>query len=55
LKECSWVAPPSKKKERFVEGEMVKGRNEPCNLRQVLAVAAIIQHPSGATDLDADT
>lgn len=32
--------PASKKKEKFEEGQLVKGRNEPCNMRQVLEVVA---------------
>eukprot|EP00743_Colponemidia_sp_Colp-15_P004262 GILK01004598.1.p1 GENE.GILK01004598.1~~GILK01004598.1.p1 ORF type:complete len:295 (+),score=47.75 GILK01004598.1:45-929(+) len=31
-----------KKKERFERGHMVKGRNEPCNLRQVAEVVAAV-------------
>ncbi|KAJ1979007.1 hypothetical protein H4R33_005825 [Dimargaris cristalligena] len=30
----------SKKKERFVEGQMVKGRNEPCTIQDVMQVVA---------------
>lgn len=33
---------PSKKKEKFESGQLVKGRNEPCNLKQVLEVVAAI-------------
>eukprot|EP00271_Cylindrocystis_brebissonii_P003184 TRINITY_DN1393_c0_g1_i3.p4 TRINITY_DN1393_c0_g1~~TRINITY_DN1393_c0_g1_i3.p4 ORF type:complete len:101 (-),score=25.17 TRINITY_DN1393_c0_g1_i3:816-1118(-) len=35
--ESSW---PSKKKEKHEEGAMVKNRNEPCQIRQVLEVVA---------------
>ena len=42
----TWTAalPASKKKERFVMGEMVKGRNEPCSIRNVLTVVANIRN-----------
>ncbi|CAG8543399.1 9564_t:CDS:2 [Paraglomus brasilianum] len=36
-------APPSRKKERFEEGLMVKGRNEPCCVGQVLHALASIR------------
>ncbi|KAJ1870760.1 hypothetical protein LPJ55_004421 [Coemansia sp. RSA 990] len=35
-----WAAPDSKKKERWASDSTVKGRNEPCMIRQVLAVMA---------------
>lgn len=31
---------PSKKKEKYEAGQLVKGRNEPCNMKQVLEVVA---------------
>jgi len=31
---------PTKKKEKFVKGECVQNRNEPCNLSQILEVIA---------------
>ncbi|KAJ1978262.1 hypothetical protein H4R35_001974 [Dimargaris xerosporica] len=37
------VAFDSKKKERFVMGAMIKGRNEPCNIQQVLKVMASVR------------
>ncbi|KAM3588396.1 TatD DNase [Umbelopsis sp. WA50703] len=36
-------APPSKKKEKFERGFMVKSRNEPCAMGQVLYVVAAIR------------
>ncbi|KAF9159636.1 TatD DNase [Actinomortierella ambigua] len=36
-------SPPSRKKEKFAEGSMVKGRNEPCTIGQVLLVLASIR------------
>jgi TatD DNase family protein len=38
----------SKKKEKFEEGLQVKGRNEPCNILQVLKVVAKIKNESEA-------
>ncbi|KAF9976426.1 TatD DNase [Actinomortierella ambigua] len=35
--------PPSRKKEKFADGFMVKGRNEPCTIGQVLLVLASIR------------
>ncbi|KAJ1654400.1 hypothetical protein IWQ61_005666 [Dispira simplex] len=40
----------SKKKERFVPGSLVKGRNEPCNIQDVLLVMAAVRETS-PTDL----
>lgn len=34
----SSAAFPQQKKERFQPGQMVKGRNEPCQLRQILVI-----------------
>lgn len=42
-------SPPSKKKERFELGSMVKSRNEPCTMGQVLHVMAALH------DMDAET
>ena len=39
----TWALPPCKKKEKFVEGEMVKNRNEPCAIRQILSVVANVK------------
>jgi TatD DNase family protein len=36
--------PLTRKPEKFVPGEMVKGRNEPCNMSQVAAVVAGVRH-----------
>ncbi|KAJ2825856.1 hypothetical protein IWW50_002657 [Coemansia erecta] len=38
--DAAWAAPEAKKKERWASDSMVKGRNEPCMIRQVLAVLA---------------
>ncbi|GAA5910734.1 hypothetical protein JCM6882_002064 [Rhodosporidiobolus microsporus] len=35
--------PPSKKKEKWVQGQMVKGRNEPCTTGQVATVVAALK------------
>ncbi|KAJ2773521.1 hypothetical protein IWQ57_001255 [Coemansia nantahalensis] len=36
----AWTPPEAKRKERWDSGSMVKSRNEPCMIRQVLAVLA---------------
>ena len=38
--EDQWIQPVSYKKEKFVDGSMVKGRNEPCMMRSVLRVVS---------------
>jgi len=41
---------PSVKKEKWKAGVMVKGRNEPCNIRHVLDVIAGIKSGEGSTE-----
>ena len=38
---------PSVKKEKWKAGSMVKGRNEPCNITQVLEVVAALKLQEG--------
>ncbi|KAJ2497646.1 hypothetical protein GGH96_004935 [Coemansia sp. RSA 1972] len=46
--DAAWTAPDAKKKERWDSDSMVKGRNEPCMIRQVLTVLAQLHGVSEA-------
>lgn len=45
--------PPAVDKKKHQEGALVKGRNEPCNIVQVLEVVAGVKGLSDESDLDA--
>ncbi|KAJ2489697.1 hypothetical protein IWW37_003754 [Coemansia sp. RSA 2050] len=44
LQNAEWEQPESKRKERWSEECMVKSRNEPCTIRQVLHVLAVLHN-----------